>query len=122
MMRAFYDLGDRGLAGRDIDRTNRVLGANYRLCECRCGGETAISHKTDVSKGWAEGSPYRFKRGHATPEKKLLSDRGYDHRVLSELELGWVAGLLEGERGFCVRKGKRKNGFSCTPTIQFDLY
>ncbi len=69
MMRAFYDLGDRGLAGRDIDRTNRVLGANYRLCECRCGGETAISHKTDVSKGWAEGSPYRFKRGHATPEK-----------------------------------------------------
>lgn len=31
---------------------------------------------------------------------------------------GWVAGLLEGEGSFSIKRSKRKNGLSCTPVIQ----
>ena len=42
----------------------------------------------------------------------------YPLRVLSELEVGWVAGLFEEEGSFSIKKGKRKYGCSCTPLVQ----
>jgi hypothetical protein len=118
VVRAFDDLGDRIALDREAGRMDRVLGVDYGLCECGCGEESAVSHKTDRSKRWVKGRPLRFKRGHAILGRKVSFGKKYDCRILSEFELGWIAGLLEGEGSFSVRKGNRKYGSSCTPTIQ----
>lgn len=99
---------------------NRVLGVDYGLCECGCGEQTSVSRVTDKSKGWIRGKPYRFKRGHATLGSRLAraGDWGY---VLSDFELGWVAGLIEGEGSFTIKKTRRKNGFSCQPQLRVSM-
>lgn len=48
----------------------------------------------------------------------VIHSPAYPLRVLSELEVGWVAGLVEGEGSFSIKKGKRKYGYSCTPVVQ----
>lgn len=35
-----------------------------KLCECGCGGATAIAEKTDRSAGYVRGHPRRYLRGH----------------------------------------------------------
>jgi hypothetical protein len=99
---------------------NRGLGVDYGLCECGCGEKTTVSHKIDRSKGWMKGKPYRFKRGHATLGNRLAKpgDWGY---VLNGFQLGWVAGLIEGEGCFTIKKSKRKNGFSCQPQLKVSM-
>src|SRR5215217_291434 len=76
---------------------NRTLGVDYGLCECGCGGKTAITRVTDRSKGWVKGKPLRFPSGHAVPSRPISGGSAYSYYHLSDLELGWVAGLLEGE-------------------------
>jgi hypothetical protein len=97
---------------------NRTLGVDYGLCECGCGGKTAIARVTDRSKGWVKGKPLRFRRGHAVLGRPISGGSAYSYHRLSDLELGWVAVLLEGEGCFTIKKGKRKNGFSCTPAVR----
>jgi hypothetical protein len=82
--------------------------------------KTTVSHKTDRSKSWVKGKPLRFKRGHANLGNSLAKpiDWGY---VLNDLELGWVAGLIEGEGSFTVKKSKRKNGYSCQPQLRVSM-
>jgi hypothetical protein len=41
--------------------------------------------------------------------------------VLNDLKLGWVAGLIEGEGSFTVKKSKRKNGYSCQPQLRVSM-
>ncbi len=105
---------------REVRHMNRGLGVDYGLCECGCGEKTTVSHKTDRSKGWVKGKPYRFKRGQATLGNRLAKpgDWGY---VLNDFELGWVAGLIEGEGCFTIKKSKRKNGFSCQPQLKVSM-
>jgi hypothetical protein len=91
---------------------------DYGFCECGCGEETSVSDVTDRSKGWVKGKPHRFRRGHAVLGRTISSGSVYSYHCLSELELGWVVGLLEGEGCFTIKKGKRKNGFSCTPAVR----
>lgn len=120
MASAFDGLEGWGVMDRDIDQMNRILRVDYGLCECGCGEETTVSHKRDVSKGWLRGKPHRYKRGHATLGSRLASpgDWGY---VLSDFELGWVAGLIEGEGSFTIKKTRRKNGFSCQPQLRVSI-
>lgn len=95
-----------------------TFGEDYGFCECGCGGKTTISRITDKSKGWIRGRPLRFRRGHAVLGRPISGKSAYEYHRLSELELGWVTGLLEGEGCFTIKKGKRKNGFSCTLAIR----
>ena len=99
---------------------NCVLGVDYGLCACGSGGQTSVSRVTDKSKGWIRGMPYRFTRGHATLGSRLAraGDWGY---MLSDFELGWVAGLIEGEGSFTIKKTRRKNGFSCQPQLRVSM-
>ncbi len=59
----------------------------------------------------------RFRRGHVVLGRSISGGSAYSYHRLSELELGWAAGLLEGEGILTIRKGKRKNGSSCTPAV-----
>lgn len=118
MVRAFDGMGDQVAVAADAGQMNRVLGVDYGRCECGCGEKTTVSHKTDRSKGWVKGKPLRFRRGHAVLGRPISGGSAYSYHRLSELELGWVAGLLEGEGCFTIKKGKRKNGFSCTPAVR----
>jgi hypothetical protein len=93
---------------------------NHGLCECGCCEKTTVSHKTDRSKSWIKGKPLRFKRGHATLGSKLAKPVDWGC-VLNDLELGWVAGLIEGEGSFTVKKSKRKNGYSCQPQLRVSM-
>ncbi len=95
-----------------------TLCVDHGFCECGCGEKTTVSHVNDKSKGWVKGEPLRFRRGHANLGRTLAPVATYRYHTLSEFELGWVAGLLEGEGSFSVKRSKRKNGFSCTPAIQ----
>ncbi len=95
-----------------------VFDEDYGLCECGCGARTTVSRKTDKSKGWVKGRPLRFRKGHAVLGRTISGSPTYSFHRLSELELGWVAGLLEGEGCFTMKKGKRKNGFSYTPAVR----
>ena len=90
----------------------------YGLCECGCGGETAVSLVTDSSRGWVKGTPLRFRRGHAVLGRTISRKSAYSYHSLSELELGWFAGLIEGEGCFIIKKGKKKNGLSCIPAVR----
>jgi hypothetical protein len=80
----------------------RTLNVDYGLCECGCGGETTICQISDRSKRWVKGKPFRFKSGHANLGSKLATpgDWGY---VLNDFDLGWVAGLIEGEGSFTIK-------------------
>jgi hypothetical protein len=113
----FRKLGRVGYGDWQMDR---VLGVDYGLCECGCGEETAVARVTVRSKGWVRGKPYRFKSGHATLGSKLArpGDWGY---VLNDFELGWVAGLIEGEGSFTIKKSRRKNRFSCQPQLRVSM-
>jgi hypothetical protein len=93
-----------------------MLSADYGLCEC--GRKTTIARVTNRSKGWVRGNPLRFRRGHAVLGRPISGGSAYSYHRLSELELGWVAGLLEREGCYTIKKGKRKNGFSCTPAVR----
>lgn len=95
-----------------------ILCVDSGLCECGCGNTTTVSRVNDKSKGWVKGESLRFRRGHANLGRKISTFARYDYSTLSESELGWVAGMLEGEGSFSIKKDKRKNGFSCTPLIQ----
>jgi len=116
----FDDMGDPIAVERDLGQINHALRVNHGLCECGCGEKTAVSHKTDRFKSWVKGRPLRFKRGHANLGRKLAKpiDWGY---VLNDIELGWVAGLIEGEGSFTVKKSKRKNGYSCQPQLRVSM-
>ena len=41
--------------------------------------------------------------------------------MLNDIELGWVAGLIEVEGSFTVKKSKRKNGYSCQPQLRVSM-
>jgi hypothetical protein len=116
----FDDMGDPIAVERDLGQINHALRVNHGLCECGCGEKTAVSHKTDRFKSWVKGRPLRFKRGHANLGRKLAKpiDWGY---MLNDIELGWVAGLIEGEGSFTVKKSKRKNGYSCQPQLRVSM-
>lgn len=96
----------------------KATDESYKLCECGCGGATSVAHVTDRSKGWVRGRPLRFRRGHAVLGRRMLTRSAYPFCVLSELEIGWIAGLIEGEGSFSIKKSKRKHGYSCTPMVQ----
>jgi hypothetical protein len=60
----------------------------------------------------------RFRRGHVVLGRPISGGSAYSYHRLSDLELGWAAGLLEGEGIFTIKKGKRKYGSSCTPAVR----
>jgi hypothetical protein len=43
------------------------------LCECGCGGITAIAKQTNARYGHVKGQPRRFRKGHNT--RRPLADR-----------------------------------------------
>ena len=90
----------------------------YGLCECGCGEKTTLARVTVRSKGWTKGKPLRFRRGHAVLGRRMQTRFAYPVCVSSELELGWIAGLIEGEGSFSIKKGRRKHGYSYRPLIQ----
>lgn len=57
------------------------------FCQCGCGQETKISHRTQTSKGWIKGKYFRFIKGHNIPLSgpdhhswnggKHINDQGY---------------------------------------------
>jgi hypothetical protein len=118
MVRAYDDLGDRVVVDREVRYMNRVLGVDYGLCECGCGEETTVSRKTDRSKGWVRGKPLRFRRGHAVLGRPIYGGFAYSYYRLSELELGWVAGLLEGEGCFRIREILSHPTFMRYPSVE----
>lgn len=63
-------------------------------CRCGCGRATLPASRTDRRKGWVKGQPTRFLKGHWRPPPKNWS--------LTDLELGWLTGLLEGEGTFLL--------------------
>ncbi len=95
-----------------------VLAVDDYLCECGCGQYTTISTKNDNTRGWKKGKPKRFITGHAVLGRNISGGKNYPHKVLSESELGWLAGIIEGEGSFSLRERKGKMGISYTPMIQ----
>jgi hypothetical protein len=119
-MRALDDLRNPVALDRETGQMDLVLGVDYGLCECGCGEETAVARVTDRSKRWVRGKPYRFKRGLATLGSKLAGPGGWGY-VLNDFELGWVAGLIEGEGSFTIKKARGRNGFSCQPQLRVSM-
>ena len=70
-----------------------------KLCECGCGRLAPIAKKTDNARGYIQGKPRRFIRGHSSRTEFVIASR-----VLTIEERFWRH----------VKKGK---GTSCWPWI-----
>ena len=70
-----------------------------KLCECGCGQPAPIASVSNRKWGHLKGHPVRFVKGHH--QRKKRPDVTND-QVL------WLAGLLEGEGSFIISKRRRK--------------
>ena len=69
-----------------------------KLCECGCGRPAPIAPTTNRKWGHVKGQPSRFVKGHHQRAPIV---------AVSELDLMWLAGLLEGEASFMRTRRKR---------------
>ncbi len=83
-------------------------------CECGCGEDAPValrSRGTSRPKG-----PQRFIRGHAVRGRRI--GREYELPELSDFDLGWLAGIYEGEGSVGIRVRERKGGVSVGVQVQ----
>jgi hypothetical protein len=73
--------------------------AENKKCECGCGGAAPLALTTNRKWGHVKGKPVHFIKGH--------HNRGKEASQTIE-ELAWLAGLLEGEGSFFLRKLYRR--------------
>lgn len=69
-----------------------------KLCECGCGNPAPIAKATNKKWGHVKGQPSRFVHGHHNRVPRP---------TMTDTELAWLAGILEGEGSFIVVKRKR---------------
>jgi hypothetical protein len=75
------------------------------LCECGCGQATPVAAKSDRGRGWVEGQPIRFRRGHSggrrsvapPPTSDKLCECGCGHPAPIATTTHRAAGSVRGE-------------------------
>lgn len=70
-----------------------------KLCECGCGSPAPIAKVSNKRWNHVKGQPVRFVHGHH--QRRPKPD-------ISEMDLAWLAGLLEGEGSFILEKRTRR--------------
>lgn len=81
-------------------------------CHCGCGEKTKIATKTSFMHNQHKGYAINYIPGHQsrrTSKSSPIEDWEY---TLKEKELYWIAGLIEGEGYFGIRKRKGVEGTS----------
>lgn len=91
-----------------MDRTRSMIHPTSLLCECGCGEETEIAERTRPALGWIKGEPRPYVSGHAQRGRVNIAFDETCLRRLSEFELGWIVGILEGEGCFQLRRREQR--------------
>lgn len=76
----------------------------FGFCQCGCGEKTSLVAKSSFKRGLVKGQPMRFIVGHVT--RYLNPPLG---RTWSPAELGYLAGLIDGEGSISIIRHLEKS-------------